>query len=65
MILNGDKSKLITFQGSSVKPDKAQMNVNGHIIRESRNAKLLGITIDYQLKLDDHINKYCKEAGKE
>ena len=40
------------------------MNINGHVIKESNSVKLLGVTIDYQIKMDDHINKLCKEAGK-
>ena len=64
MILNGDKSKLITFQTNPVRHDVAQMNINGHVIKESNSVKLLGVTIDYQIKMDDHINKLCKEAGK-
>ena len=52
MILNGDKIKLITFQTNPVRQDAAQMNINGHVIKESNSVKLLGVTIDYKIKMD-------------
>ena len=51
----------------STKPnnvEKYSVNVNRQIIKEEDKVKLLGVTIDNQLKFDDHIKNMCKEAGK-
>ena len=33
-------------------------------VRESRTVKLLGITIDHELKFDEYINNVCKKAQR-
>ena len=58
MQLNGDKCKLMMI---STKPN----NVEKCSVKEEEDkVKLLGVTIDNQLKFDDHIKNMCKEAGK-
>ncbi len=64
MLLNGDKSKFINFQANPPNENLAKININGCDIEESRSTKLLGITIDNQLKLDEHIKNFCSAAGK-
>ena len=56
--------------------DKCHLLVSGHhyeeifvyigrdIIWESKTVKLLGITIDKELKFDKHINQVCSKANK-
>ena len=39
------------------------LNVNGKIISSSNEVKLLGITIDNQLKFKKHIEELCKKAS--
>ena len=38
------------------------LNVNGKIIPCSNEVKLLGITVDNQLKFKKHIDELCKKA---
>ena len=40
------------------------VNIGKDIIRESKTVKLLGITIDKELKFDKHINQVCSTANK-
>ena len=39
------------------------MNVAGKVIPSSSEVKLLGITIDYDLKFKKHINELCRKAS--
>ena len=62
---NGDKSKLITFKANRSNLEESKIQINGStIIIESKNVKLLGVTLDHQLRLEEHIKVFCKEAGK-
>ena len=40
------------------------MQVCGKTIFESSHGKLLGITIDRNINMKDHIKDLCKQAGK-
>ena len=64
MQLNGDKCKLMMISTKPNNVEKCSVNVNRQIIKEEDKVKLLGVTIDNQLKFDDHIKNMCKEAGK-
>ena len=64
MQLNGDKCKLMMISSKPNNIEKCSINVNQQIIKEEDKVKLLGITIDNQLKFDSHIKNMCKEAGK-
>ena len=64
LVLNGDKSKLISFKSNRSNLEESKIQINGSKIMESKNVKLLGVTLDHQLRLKEHINVFCKEAGK-
>ena len=64
LVLNGDKSKFITFKSSRSNLEESKIQINGSNIIESKNVKLLGVTLDHQLRLEEHIKVFCKEAGK-
>ena len=61
---NGDKSKLITFKANRSNLEESKIQINGSNIIESKNIKLLGVTLDHQLRLEEHIKVFCKKAGK-
>ena len=44
------------------KNDCFNLNVAGKVIPSSSEVKLLGITIDYDLKIKKHRNQLCKKA---
>ena len=64
LVLNGDKSKRITFKANRSNLEESKIQINGSNIIESKNVKLLGVTLDHQLRLEEHIKVFCKEAGK-
>ena len=45
------------------KNDCFNLNVTGKVIPSSSEVKLLGITIDYELKFKKHINELCRKAS--
>ena len=45
------------------KNDYFNLNVAGKVIPSSSEVKLLGITIDYDLKFKKHINELCRKAS--
>ena len=45
------------------KNDFFNLNVAGKVILSSSEVKLLGITIDYELKFKKHINELCRKAS--
>ena len=45
------------------KNDCFNLNVAGKVIPSSSEMKLLGITIDYELKFKKHINELCRKAS--
>ena len=59
MKANNDKSHLLM---SCKKPSNAI--IEGSCIKSSQKELLLGVTIDNELKFDDHINYLCKKAGQ-
>ena len=57
---NPDKSHLILS-----KVDQSNFaTTDGHEIQNSQRVKLLGITIDSELKFDMHLSKICKKASQ-
>ena len=58
MKTNSDKSHLIM---SCAKATAAV--IDGFLIVSSKTEVLLGITIDHELKFDDHVNHLCKKAS--
>ena len=39
-------------------------NINGDIVKKSESEKLLGVTIDYKLKFEEHVSKVCDKASQ-
>ena len=64
MLLNGDKCKYMVIQSNTKHSNPTQININCHPIKNSSKEKLLGVTIDSELKFDKHIKNICNEAGK-
>ena len=44
--------------------EPASTIIEGSCIKSSQKELLLGVEIDNELELDDHINCICKEAGQ-
>ena len=61
MKLNSDKCHLLV---SGHHYEEMFVNIGKDIIWESKTVKLLGITIDKELKFDKHINQVCSTANK-
>ena len=61
MKLNTDKCHLIV---SSYKDEKVWESIGKDLIRESNDVKLLGITIDRDLKFDKHVLKLSSKANQ-
>ena len=59
MKANSDKSHLIM---SCAEATTAM--IDGLLIDSSKTEVLLGITIDHELKFDDHVNRLCKKASR-
>ena len=64
LVFNGDKIKLITLKSNRSNLEESKIQINGSNIIESKNVTLLGVTLDHQLRLEEHIKVFCKEAGK-
>ena len=54
MKANSDKSHLLLSTSTF-----STVNVNGDIIKNSESEKLLGVTIDYKLNLEEYLSKVC------
>ena len=63
MKTNPDKFQFMVLGVKSKAP--LRLNVNGNIILCSNEVKLLGITIDNELKFKKHIEDLCKKASYE
>ena len=61
MKLNTDKCYLIV---SGCKNEQVWANIGKDLIWESNDIKLLGITIDRNLKFDKHVLKLCSKANQ-
>ena len=61
MKLSTDKCRLIV---SGYKHEQVWANTGTGLIRESNDVKLLGITIDRDLKFDKHVLKLCSKANQ-
>ena len=61
MVLNPGKCHYM-LKGNHDEPDK--INLNGRVIANSNNKKLLGVFIDKKLNFDVHIKTLCKKAGQ-
>ena len=69
MVLNGDKCQFIIIESSRSELSRAEGNktaiikIGNKVIEEQRNTNLLGITIDKNINMAEHIRKICKQAG--
>ena len=61
MKLSIDKCHLIVL---GYKHEKVQANIGKGLIWESNDVKLLGVTIDRDLKFDKHVLKLCNKANQ-
>ena len=61
MKLNTDRCRLIV---SGYKHEQVWANIAKYLIWESNNVKLLGVTIDRDLKFDKHVLKLCSKANQ-
>ena len=57
--LNPDKCKLLITNHAN----DLSINVNNTIVKADKSVKLLGVTIDNELKFNDHITNLCKKAN--
>ena len=64
LVLNGDKSKLITFKANRSNLEEFKIQIFGYTIIESKNVKLLGLSLDHQLRLEEHIEVFVKKLRK-
>ena len=61
MKANPGKFQFIVLGVKNIAPFR--LNVNGKIIPRSNEVKLLGITVDNELKFKNHIEDLCKKAS--
>ena len=61
MKLNKDKCHLLV---AGHRYETLRVNIGETWIWESKNEKLLGLTIDRNLNFDDHVFTFCKKAGR-
>ena len=64
MLLNEDKCQFLIVESSrSNRDEQAHVNVHDKKVIEAKKGKFLGITIDNNLNMKDHISNICKQAG--
>ena len=63
-MFNGDISKPITFNSNQTYFEESKIPIYGSFVKGSKNVKLSGVTLDHQLRLEEHIKVVCKEAVK-
>ena len=60
MIVNPKK---FTFKKKNALPWYLKLQINNTEITPQSSSKLLGFTIDSELKIDQHISRLCRSAG--
>ena len=58
--MNDDKSHLLIFGNK----ENTSITIRQSPLVESKNEKLLGITVDKKLSFQAHIDNVCKKAGQ-
>jgi hypothetical protein len=53
------------FIGKNTQSKNISFNLNGNIIKTEGEVKLLGVTIDYELKFNSHITNICRKASRQ
>jgi hypothetical protein len=64
MKVNPDKFQAIAI-GKNTQSKNISFNLNGNIIKTEGEVKLLGVTIDYELKFNSHITNICRKASRQ
>ena len=59
---NLDKHKCMSMGKFSV---YVQFEINGQIISPTSHAKILGVTIDHELKFKEHVSTICQKAARQ
>jgi hypothetical protein len=62
--VNPDKFQSIAI-GKNTQSKNIFFNLNGNIIKTEDEVKLLGVTIDYELKFNSHITNICRKASRQ
>ena len=65
MVVNHDKFKSIIIHKSSQTSKPRQFLIGSDVVEVASSVKLLGIHIDNQLSLNQHISNICKSASKQ
>ena len=64
MMLNENKCQFMIIESSkNIRNETAELKIQNKTIVESAKGKLLGITIDKNLTMKEHIKNICKQAG--
>ena len=61
---NLQKYQMMNIQSKRASNEQASITVEGEIITESENLKLLGMTIDSRLNINEHINNVCMKVSQ-
>ena len=64
MKTNPDKYQAIAI-GKNTQSKNISFYLNGNIIKTEDKVKLLGVTIDYELKFNSHITYICRKASRQ
>ena len=64
MKVNPDKFQAIAI-GKNTQSKNISFNLNGNIIKTEDEVKLLGVTVDYELKFNSHITNICRKASRQ
>ena len=63
MIVNPDKFQSMILDKQDKNNISSELNISGNKIKTKESVKLLGISIDNQLKFDTHVSNLCKQAS--
>ena len=64
MLLNEDKCQFMIVETSrSIREETKKITILNREIEEVKNVKLLGVTLDNNITMSEHIKKICKQAG--
>ena len=59
--MNAEKCQFMII-GNKKRIEEITLNINGHILSQSENIKILGIIFDRKLKWDGHIQNITKKC---
>ena len=62
--INRQKTQVILFENKSKKSSKIEITVNGSVIKQVKEEKILGIIVDEKLTFKSHIEYICTKARK-